>query len=179
MEAWFEALVRGRAMVSSGPLLELQIGSALPGDTVSLSSGGGSVVITGQLRSIEQLEDVSLVCNGEEIERFPIRGDGTRLDLRYEMKINRSGWCHLRTEGLPQDSGVFDVNYAQAFTNPIWFEVDNQPIRNPGAAQYALDWIDKLQSLAEEWPGWRSQAEKDHVYSQFDEARQIYRKNLH
>ena len=179
MEAWFAALVRGRAMVSSGPLLELQVDSALPGDTVSLPSGGGSVVVTGQLRSIEKLEDVSLVCNGEEIERFPIRGDGTRLDLRYEMKINRSGWCHLRTEGLPQDRGVFDVNYAQAFTNPIWFEVDNQPIRNPGAAQYALDWIDKLQSLAEEWPGWRSQAEKDHVYSQFDEARMVYRENLH
>ena len=26
--------------------------------------------------------------------------------------------------------------------------------------------------MAEAWPGWRSQKEKDHVYAQFDEARQ-------
>ena len=30
--------------------------------------------------------------------------------------------------------------------------------------------------MAEEWPGWRSQKEKDHVYAQFEEAREIYRK---
>jgi hypothetical protein len=37
-------------------------------------------------------------------------------------------------------------------------------------------WIDKLHSLAEQWPWWRSQAEKDHVYSQFQEAQDIYRR---
>ena len=30
--------------------------------------------------------------------------------------------------------------------------------------------------MAEEWPGWRSQKEQDHVYAQFDEARAIYRR---
>jgi hypothetical protein len=177
MEAWFNALTRGRAMVSSGPLIELRAGTAMPGDTVILPAGGGNVLLTGQLRSIEELEDVSLICNGELIERFPVR-DGVHLDLSFELEINRSGWCHLRTEGLPQNRGVLDVNYAQAFTNPIWFEVGNEPIRNPDAARYALDWIDKLQELAEEWPGWRSQLEKDHVYGQFDEARMVYRENL-
>ena len=29
--------------------------------------------------------------------------------------------------------------------------------------------------MAEEWPDWRSQAEKDHVYGQFDSARDVYR----
>ena len=178
MEAWFNALTRGRAMVTSGPLIELQAGSALPGDTVNLPAGGGKVVLTGQLRSIEELENVSLFCDGEEIKRFPVRGDGTALDLTYEHEVERSGWCHLRTEGLPQNRGVLDVNYAQAFTNPIWFEVDGEPIRNPNAVKYALDWIDKLQDLAEEWPGWRSQKEKDHVYNQFDEARAVYKEHL-
>jgi hypothetical protein len=32
--------------------------------------------------------------------------------------------------------------------------------------------------MAEAWPGWRSQKEKDHVYAQFNEARTIYRKFL-
>ena len=46
------------------------------------------------------------------------------------------------------------------------------------AAAYCLKWIDKLQQMADKWPGWRSQKEKNHVYAQFDEARGVYRKFL-
>jgi hypothetical protein len=46
------------------------------------------------------------------------------------------------------------------------------------STEYCLKWIDKLQQLAEAWPGWRSQKEKAHVYAQFDEARAVYRKFL-
>ncbi len=178
MEAWFDGLTRGRAMVSSGPLLEMTIGTALPGDTVELPASGGRVNINGQLRSITELDDVALYCNGEEIERFPIRGDGTSLDISYEYEVSDSGWCHLRAEGDPSERGVLDVIYAQAFTNPIWIQVGNQAIQDAESARYALAWIDKLQDLAEAWPGWRSQREKDHVYGQFDEARRVYRNKL-
>jgi hypothetical protein len=37
-----------------------------------------------------------------------------------------------------------------------------------------MEWIDTLRELADEWPGWRSEAEKTHVYGQFDEARAVY-----
>lgn len=178
MEAWFDGLVRGRAMVSSGPLIEMSVDTALPGDTVQLPTGGGKVTISGRLRSITELDDVILVCNGIEVERFAIRGNGTTLDMRYDMTIEDSGWCHLRTEGDPQDRNVLDVAYAQAFTNPIWFQVGDEPIQDNDSANYALRWIDRLQELAEQWPGWRSQSEKDHVYAQFDEARAIYRSKL-
>ena len=40
MQAWFEAMKKGRAVVSSGPLLEFNMEGALPGDTVSLPAGG-------------------------------------------------------------------------------------------------------------------------------------------
>ncbi|MDD9959564.1 MAG: CehA/McbA family metallohydrolase [Gammaproteobacteria bacterium] len=178
MESWFDGLTRGRAMVSSGPLLELEAGSALPGDTVHLPAGGGEVQITGRLNSVTELEEVLLVCNGEEIEAFPVRGNGMSLAIDYQLEVNRSGWCHLRTEGDPAARGILDVDYAQAFTNPIWFQVGEQEIQNAASAEYALRWIDRLQELAEQWPGWRSQLEKDHVYGQFEQAREVYRKNL-
>jgi hypothetical protein len=28
--------------------------------------------------------------------------------------------------------------------------------------------------MAEAWPGWRSEEEKEHMFAQFDEARRIY-----
>ena len=68
-----------------------------------------------------------------------------------------------------------DIAWVQAATNPIWVSVDGAPVRSVESADYALAWIDKLQEMAEEWPGWRSQAEQDHVYAQFEEAREIYR----
>jgi TolB protein len=178
MEAWFDGLTRGRAMVSSGPILEMEVGNALPGDTVQLPASGGSVSVSGRLRSITELDDVALYCNGDEVERFPIRGNGTSLDINYELRIENSGWCHLRTEGDPDQRDVLDVAYAQAFTNPVWFQVGDQPIQDTESANYALQWIDKLQELAEAWPGWRSQPEKDHVFGQFDEARAVYRSKL-
>ena len=49
-------------------------------------------------------------------------------------------------------------------------------MRSVQAADYGIAWIDKLHAMAEEWPGWRSQWEKDHVYAQFEEARDVYRR---
>jgi hypothetical protein len=178
MDQWFDAMVAGRAFVSSGPLLEMNVGSSMPGDTIQLPAGGGEVTINGRLRSITDLDELKLVCNGEVAERFPLRRDKNSLDIRTEINIERSGWCHLRTEGSREDRFPMDVGYAQAFTNPIWFQVGDEPIRNPQSVQYALDWIDKLQQLAEVWPGWRSEDERNHVFGQFEQARQVYRSKL-
>ncbi|MDA0688158.1 MAG: CehA/McbA family metallohydrolase [Proteobacteria bacterium] len=178
MHAWFDAMKRGRAFVSSGPLLEFSIGSALPGDTVYLPEGGGTISVSGRLRSVVEMSSLMLICNGDEIERFNLGRDRTRADVSYELEVERSGWCHLRTEGETSERFPMDVEYTQAFTNPIWFQVGDQAIRNPESASYALQWIDKLQDLAEAWPGWRSEEEKAHVYGQFDAAREVYRAKM-
>lgn len=176
--AWFDAMKRGRAFVSSGPLLEFSIGSALPGDTVYLPEGGGTISVSGRLRSVVEMSSLMLICNGDEVERFNLGRDRTRADVSYELEVERSGWCHLRTEGETSERFPMDVEYTQAFTNPIWFQVGDQAIRNPESASYALQWIDKLQDLAEAWPGWRSEEEKAHVYGQFDAAREVYRARM-
>ena len=77
-------------------------------------------------------------------------------------------------EGDREERWPLDTSYAQAFTNPVWVYVEGRPIRSVQAADYAVRWIDKLSAMADEWPGWRSQRERDHVFAQFDEARQIY-----
>ena len=51
-----------------------------------------------------------------------------------------------------------------------------QPIRSAEAADYALRWIDRLEQMADEWPGWRSEREREHVFAQFESAREVYRR---
>ena len=188
LDAWLRGLREGRAFVSNGPLVELtasgeppgaggrlapSIGRT-PGDTVALPAGGGAVELTGRVLSIEPLDRVFVVCGGDERADIPLAADRLSVTFTLEVAIDRSTWCHLRAEGSPAERGVLDVGYAQAFTNPVWFTVDDQPIRDRAAADYSIRWIDRLREMADAWPGWRSDRERAHIFAQFDEARAIY-----
>jgi TolB protein len=178
MDAWLGGLRAGRSFVSTGPLVELAIDGMMPGEELALPSAGGQVAIEARVRSITALTKVSLICNGETIQEIPLNADKRGVDFRMSLRVTRSGWYHLRAEGVPADRFPLDTTYAQGFTNPIWITVGGQPIRNRGAAEYAIKWIDKLQQMAGEHRDWRSQRERDHVFRQFEEARQVYRRML-
>ena len=174
MQAWFDGMRGGHAFVSTGPLVELTVNGKLPGETVELPADGGTVEISALVRSIVPLEKALLVRNGEVIDEVVLAGDRKRLDYATTLPVTESGWYHLRAEGRPEDRFPLDSNYAQAFTNPVWVTVGNRPVRSRAAAEYSIRWIDKLREMAEAWPGWRSQKERDHVFAQFDEAKMIY-----
>ena len=107
---------------------------------------------------------------------MPLAVDGRSAAFTVSRRVTASGWCHLRAEGAPGERFPMDVSYVQAFTNPVWLLAGDEPIRDAGAADYALRWIDKLQDMADAWPGWRSSRERAHVFAQFDEAREVYRR---
>jgi hypothetical protein len=173
MEAWFEGLRKGQAFVSTGPLVELRVNGRIPGEDVEIP-GGASVGVEARVRSITPLEKVLLVFNGRVVEEFSLEGDRTSFDLTTTYPVRESGWFHLRAEGNPSERFPLDSAYAQAFTNPVWVLVDGKPVRSRAAAEYSIRWIEKLRAMAEAWPGWRSEKEKEHVFGQFEEAKRIY-----
>jgi dipeptidyl aminopeptidase/acylaminoacyl peptidase len=178
MHAWLDGMRQGRAFVTNGPLVELSVNGMLPGESVSMPSGGGRVRVEGRVRSVVPLQKATLYFNGRPIEEIPLSSDRKSGDLDTTLAVSGSGWYHLRAEGAPADRFPLDTGYPQAFTNPVWITVGDQPVRDRAAGGYSLKWIDKLQQLAEAWPGWRSQQEKDYVYRQFDEARAVYRQRM-
>jgi hypothetical protein len=177
-DAWFEGLRRQRALVTTAPLVELTIDGMIPGEEVRLPAGGGEVEIAGRVQSILALEKFLLVANGEVVEELPLAADRKSGEFRKKIRVTRSGWYHLRAEGNPKERFRIDAAFAQAFTNPVWVTVGGQPVRSRAAAEYCIKWIDDLRKMADAWPGWRSQKEKDHVFGQFDEATRIYQKFL-
>jgi Tol biopolymer transport system component len=178
MQAWFDGMRQGRAFVTNGPLVELSVNGMLPGETVTMPPAGGNVRVEARVRSIVPLTRATLYVNGQAAAELPLSADRQSADDARTLAVARSGWMHLRVEGAPADRFPLDTGYPQAFTNPIWISVGNQPVRDRASAEYSLRWIDKLQALAEAWPGWRSEREKNHVYTQFDEARAVYRRML-
>ena len=175
MDGWFGALRNGHAFVTNGPLVELTVQGRIAGETVRLDEGTRSVSVEAGVRSITPLTRVWLVQDGEDIQEIPLSADRRSATFSGDVSIDGSGWIHLRAEGDPEERFPLDAAYAQAFTNPVWISVGGQPVRSAEAADYGLAWIDELRRQAEDWPGWRSQSEKDHVYAQFDEARASYR----
>ena len=49
-----------------------------------------------------------------------------------------------------------------------------EKIRNWESAEYFIQWIDKLKTMAASWQWWRSEAEKQHVFEQLEQARGVY-----
>lgn len=174
MEAWFDNLRAGRGFVTLGPLVGLTVNGRGPGEDVALPVGGGTVEVSGWVRSITPLKEALLVFNGEVIERIPMTGDRKALAFSRSLKVTRSGWYHLRAEGDPAERFPLDADYALGFTNPVWISVGGAPVRSAAAAAYGVKWIDQLRAMAEAWPGWRSEKERQHVFAQFDEAKRIY-----
>jgi TolB protein len=174
--AWMDGLDKGRAFMSTGPLIGLTINGKMPGDEVALPAAGGTVTVAGWVKSIAPLEKVLLISNGELLAQIPLAGDRKSVEFTRELKVARSSWIHLRVEGAAAERHPLDTGFAQAFTNPVWMLVGNQPVRHAASADYAIKWIDKLKTLASADPGWRSQKEKDHVFAQFDEAREVYQR---
>ncbi|MDQ8204669.1 CehA/McbA family metallohydrolase [Pelagicoccus sp. SDUM812003] len=175
---WLEAIRKGHVFVSNGPLMDMTIEGKLPGQQIDLERSGNSVTLKASVESIVPLETFYLIQDGEVIEEIAFDGDRRSLQIEREIEVSQSGWIHVKAQGSSDERFPLDARYAQGFTNPVWIEVAGQPIRDAASAQYSLDWIDKLETMALEWPDWRSQKEIDHVLSQFEEAREIYRTRM-
>ena len=174
MHTWLEGMRNGHAFMSTGPLVDFEVNGRIPGETIDISSGG-EVIVSVDVASITPLERAELVFNGEVIASIPFTGDRTTLSFERSLRPRESGWYHVRVNGAQGEAFPMDVSWVQAATNPVWVIVDGAPVRSAESADYSLAWIDKLQTMAEAWPGWRSQDEEDHVYAQFEEAREVYR----
>ncbi len=178
MEGWFDGMRAGNAFVSSGPLLDVRVDGRIPGEEVALPAGGGEVTVAIRAWGVVPMRTATVVMNGEVVEEIPFGGDRRSLEVERTLRVDRSSWIHVRVQGDPEDRFPLDTSYPLALTNPVWVTVGGAPVRSRSAADYALRWIDRLQTMAELWPGWRSDAEKEHVYAQFDEARAIYRARM-
>ncbi len=174
MDGWFAGLRDGRAFVSNGPLVDFAVDGRTPGHEVRLPPGGADVAVTATVQSITPLERFVVVYNGQTVDEVQVEGARRRLTYSGTFAVTQSGWFHVLAEGADAERFPLDVQYAQAFTNPVWVFAGDQPVRDRESAEYGVRWIDKLQGLAEAWPGWRSQREVDHVLGQFQEARRLY-----
>jgi hypothetical protein len=170
---WIDAVGRGSSFVSNGPVIEFRINRRIAGESLHLPPGGGKIEIEANIWSWLPLTRAVIYHNGKVWKDVALKADRKTAEWRGEATIAESGWYSLTVEGEPAANSE-DRSYPQAISNPIRVYVDGQKIRSRASAEYFIAWIDKLRKMAEPWPGWRSQAEKDKVFAQFERARRVY-----
>ncbi len=165
--AWLEELRNGHAFMSTGPLVDFRIDGKIPGEEIRLGPSGGVVTIEARVESIAPLARVAIYRNGEVFREIK-PGE----PFREQVKVTSSSWFSLYAEGPP--SRLLDAEYPQAATNAIRVYVGDGKIRNRASAEYFIRWIDRLRQMADAWPWWRSEKEKEKVFAQIAEARRVF-----
>jgi hypothetical protein len=174
VEPWIEALRKGNTFFTTGPLLEFQVNGQMPGETIRLGPEGGVVSLEAKLHSIAPISTLRIYRNGSIFREIPIGPDGRSATFKEDVRVTESSWFSLYAEGPPYP--LLDAEFPQATTNAIRVYTGDRKIRNAESARYFIRWIEKLRTSALEWPGWRSENEKNHVLAQFDEAKAVYEK---
>jgi hypothetical protein len=106
---------------------------------------------------------VELVVNGVAVERQEIEADGSVVSLEFDYQPSISSWIALRV-------------FPSCHTNPIFVEVDGQPIRaSKRSAQWCLDAVDVCWNAKEKQI--RAEERPD-AKAAFQKAKEAYSKIL-
>jgi len=123
-QSWARGIRRGAAVVTNGPLLELNVNSQKPGALISWEGteetlrGNASVVFH---RPIEKLE---IIVNGEIVAVAAGNTQRTQISLPFEIPIRESAWIAARAKA----TSLQDEPEIWAHTNPVYALKQGQPV---------------------------------------------------
>jgi Tol biopolymer transport system component len=171
-DAFLSAVKQGRGVATNGPLVQLKVGDASPGDTVALSTPG-ALTYRATLRANVPVDHLELVWNGQVVKSVPIAPDGRTADASGEIAATGSGWLVLRAWNEGPNDDVLDI-YPYATTSPVYVRVGGQPRRSADAASYFLRWLDRIQAATAANSDYRSDRERAAVLDDVKRARAFY-----
>lgn len=114
-DAWFAGLAAGRAFVTNGPMLFLDVAGAGPGDEID--AGDGPVRVTARARlnpDLGPIDRVELVVHGRVLAVARAASGNEEVSLTHEWLPNASAWIVARAYG---------VRSSVALTAPIYVAV--------------------------------------------------------
>ena len=116
LTAYWRGMAEGRSFVSSGPILELEMSGARPGDALSK---GGATSFELELHSAVPVETVELLVNGAVV--YTSDGLDAAGSRSYEGTVDlpAGGWVAARAHGGQTVWPAMD-SYPFAHTSPIW-----------------------------------------------------------
>ena len=133
--AWQAGVAAGHTFVTSGPILNLTVNKALPGDRLKVTKGSTVRVVAEAYGHPAQvpLTALELVAHGRVIGRVTSQEPGqsaTHLFINLELKdIQQGRWVAARCYGTANQA---------AHTTPVYITVNDGDFHNPETASQLL-----------------------------------------
>ena len=170
-DAWIAGLRAGHSFATNGPLLAFTLDGKLPGDTIALPEGGGTLAWTAEMASIASVDHIEVVQDGKVIATLA-SPDGRSAKGSGKVRATKSGWVLLRAWASEDRPEVLDM-YPYATTAPVYVTVEGAPPRSPEDARYMLDWLDRIEKSAAAGE-FNDDAERAEVMGNIAKARAVY-----
>jgi hypothetical protein len=118
VDAWFDAMKRGRTFVTNGPMLAFSVDRSIPGDEMKAAADASLHVRATAWAppAIGSPQTLEVVSDGEVIQKAEAARTGQReLKLEFKLEAGHSRWIAAR---------VRSANGALAHTSPVYVEVE-------------------------------------------------------
>ena len=163
----------GKSFVTNGPIIGLDVEGKSPGDSITINAKGETISYRAFLRSNVAVDSFELVFNGEVVAHLPVNGDKKTADIKGGVFLKGPGWLLLRAWSPNADPNLMDI-YPYSSTNPVYINVASQKLVSKSAAEYFLQWINRLETIANANTTYRNNEEKNAVMKDIEEAKIFY-----
>jgi TolB protein len=117
-ETYLAALKAGRSFVTTGPLLDLRVHTAQPGDVIR--RGVRSVDAVLGVHSVTPVDSISIVVNGVAVATERAPAAPFSITMRRRITLPSGGWIAARVVGPVVDRWPAMADRTFAHTAPIW-----------------------------------------------------------
>jgi hypothetical protein len=132
-DRWVEGVKKGEAVVSNGPLLDLQVDGQGPGAVLAWKGESKSIRGEARASSHRSLELLEIVVNGQVAAARAGDGRQKELHLPFEIPVTESVWVAARVRGERVASA--NEPEIQAHTNPVYVLRDRRPVHVKSARE--------------------------------------------
>ena len=172
--SYLNAIRTGRTFATNGPMLILTANGADSGAQIEYAMDSAEPIwIKADLRSIQRIDSLELLYNGDVIKRVKLDDEVPSPVLRdaigLGLKPLRSGWVAARATFTGPDGHL-----RQAHTSPVYVTVDGKPVASKADAEYMIRWIDRLIEVASKPGRYKSDQQRIQTQAIFKEARYVY-----
>jgi len=172
--SYLDAIRAGRTFATNGPMLVLTANGLDSGEVIEYPIDNDDPIwIRAELRSIERINSLELLYNGEVIKKIDLEDEEPSPILRESAAMGykplRSGWVAARATFRSPDGHL-----RQAHTSPVYVTVDGKPAASKTDAEYMIRWIDRLLEVSNKPGRYKSDDQRTETQAIFKEARQVY-----
>ncbi len=171
---WAAAVRSGNTFMTTGPLLIFRADGHVPGEEISLGSGGGTVEVEVGARSYVPFHRVEVVFNGRVVASREENSGTRELTLKEKVQVPGVGWLAARCASNLGPTTGWGLGI-QAHTSPVYVVVPGQELFSPPAVTYMLTLIDGAET-------WVNQLATRPDPERFERARKVLtdaREHLH